>query len=158
MIHTAGDCLPMFARSYLFAIVAMLLTACTNVHTAHDPAVDLTRFHCFYVERRLGDDRRLDEHIVQELRRLGYEASSGPLTMKPDGIDAVVAYTDRWAWDFKSYLIELNIEVRDARTDKLVTTGRYYQPSMKTHPPAAMIRKIFSRLFTTAAPPAKTSS
>lgn len=130
-----------------------ILAGCSTVTSRRDPNVDLGRFRRFFVERRLGDDRRLDELIVQQLQRLGREASSGPLTMKPEGIDAIVSYTDRWEWDFKSYLIELNLAVRDGRTDKLVTVARYYQPSMKTKPPAEMIREMLTPLFAAEAKP-----
>lgn len=67
--------------------------------------------------------------------------------MQPAGIDAYVTYTDRWAWDFKTYLIELTVEVRDARTQKLLATARYYQPSITTKAPAEMIREIISPFF-----------
>lgn len=134
--------------------VLAVFAGCSSVTTRSDPKVDLARFRRFYVERRLGDDHRLDELIVHQLQLLGREASSGPLTMKPDGIDAIVTYADRWEWDFKTYLIELNLEVRDGRTDKLFTVARYYQPSLKTRPPAEMIREILTPLFQTDAKPA----
>lgn len=129
-------------------------TGCaSNVSVHRDPQVDLTRYHRFYVERRLGDDHHLDELIVVELRRLGHEAWSGPLTMKPEGIDAVITYADRWTWDFKNYLIELSVEAHDARSDKLLTTGRYYQPSVTTKAPAEMIREMLQPLFGPARQP-----
>lgn len=141
-------------RLCLFGVV-VLLTACSNVSTQRDPGADLARLHHFYVERRLGDDHHLDEHIVQELQTLGLEASSGPLTMKPDGVDAIVSYTDRWAWDFKTYLIELNLEVRDAHSGKVLTTGRFYQPSITTKSPPEMIREMLQPLFGPRAKPLK---
>jgi lysyl-tRNA synthetase class I len=107
----------------------------------------LARVHRFYVERRFGDDHHLDEYIVQELRREGHEATSGPLTMKPDGVDAIVTYADRWAWDFKNYLVELTLEVRNARTDQVLTTGRSYQPSITAKTPPQVIREILTPLF-----------
>ncbi|HEX2854888.1 MAG TPA: hypothetical protein VHO24_16765 [Opitutaceae bacterium] len=140
---------------FLFCCAVLLLAGCSSVTTRSDPKADLTRFRRFYVERRLGDDHRIDELIVQQLQNLGREASSGPLTMKPEGIDAIVTYTDRWEWDFKTYLIELNLAVRDGRNDKLVTVARYYQPSLKTRPPAEMIREILTPLFPAGDKPAK---
>jgi hypothetical protein len=130
--------------------MALALTGCANVTSQRNPAINLARYQRFYVERRLADNQRLDELIVQELQRLGREATSGPLTMKPDGVDAIVTYSDRWAWDFKTYLIELNLEIRDARTDKPIMVGRFYQPSVSTKSPPEMIRALIARHFTTA--------
>lgn len=146
------------ARSFgifLLCFATALFAGCADVTTRSDPQVDLTRFRRFYVERRLGDDHRIDELIVHQLQLLGREASSGPLTMKPEGMDAIVTYTDRWEWDFKTYLIELNITVRNARTDKPVSFARYYQPSLKTKPPAEMIRDILTPLFPSESTPAR---
>jgi hypothetical protein len=140
----------------LWIVVALVaLAGCANVTSHRNPAVDLGRYQRFYVERRLADNQRLDELIVQELRRLGREATNGPLTMKPDGIDAIVTYTDRWAWDFKTYLIELNIEMRDARTNKSIMVGRFYQPSMRTKSPPDMIHELLAPHFASNIKPAR---
>ena len=92
----------------------------------------------------LSPDARVD---VAELKRLGREASSGPLTMMPENADAVLTYADRWEWDFKDYLIELNLELHTARTHKKLADGRYYQPSLKTKTPAAVIQELLVPLF-----------
>jgi hypothetical protein len=125
-------------------LVCALAAGCSSVTTHRQPGADLARYHRFYVVRLLTDNHHLDEQIVQELQRLGREASSGPFTMKPDNVDALVTYTDRWEWDFKTYLIDLNIEVRDARTDKPLASGRFYQPSARTQAPAEMIRQLLA--------------
>ena len=148
-----GFPLPALA-AWLFPL-CLALAGCADVSVHHDPKADLSRYRRFYVERRLGDDHHLDELLVQELRDLGREATSGPLTMRPDGVDASVTYTDRWAWDFKTYLIEFNFEVRDARTDKLLTTGRYYQPTLRSKAPVEMIRELLTPLFGRGTSPAK---
>lgn len=135
-------------RLLVLLLVALTIAGgCSSVSTHRAPSVDLDRYKKFFVERRLNDNHSLDALIVAELRHLGRTAYSGPLTMKPDDTDAVVTYNDRWAWDFKNYLIELNIDVRDARNDKPLTTGRYYQPSITTKNPPEMIRDILQPLF-----------
>ena len=53
-----------------------------------------------------------DGLLVAELRRLGREASSGPMTMMPQNTEAVLTYDARWEWNFKTYLVELNLELR----------------------------------------------
>lgn len=134
-------------RAFAFSLLALALAGCTSVSSNRNPAVDLSRYHSFFVEHLLTDNHRIDEQIVAELRSLGREATSGPLTMKPDHADAIVTYNDRWAEDFKKYLIDLHIDIRDARTDKPLTVGRYYQPSILTKQPAAMIHEILAPIF-----------
>jgi hypothetical protein len=136
------------SRSFsFFALAALwvLLTGCSSFSTRK--VVDLAPFKRVYVEHRLTDDRRLDEMIAAELNRLGYEASFGPLTMMPDGADAVLTYEDRWEWDFKSYLIEFNVEVRTARTKKKLADGRFYQPTPNSKTPAEVVSKVLTPLF-----------
>ena len=133
------------------AIVLLLATAlfssCSSLSTRS--VVDLAPFKRIYVVHRLTDDHRLDELFVRELTSLGHEASSGPITMMPENAEAVLTYTDRWEWDFKSYLIELAIELRTARSDKKLADGRYYQPSLKTKAPAEVIHDVLAPLFPT---------
>ncbi len=139
-------------RALAFLLLAFALAGCSSVSSERNPTVDLSRYQRFFVERLLTDNHRIDEQIVAELQRLGREASSGPLTMKPDNTDAIVRYNDRWAEDFKKYLIDLHIDIRDARTDKPLTIGRYYQPSIVTKAPAAMIHEILAPLFASGKP------
>ena len=109
--------------------------------------MSLAPFKRIFVERRLTDDHHIDALFVQELRRLGHDASSGPLTMLPENTDAVLTYADRWEWDFKTYLIELTIELHTARTEKKLADGRYYAPSPKAHPPAVVVHDLLASLF-----------
>ena len=129
----------------VFLAATLMIAGCSSVETRK--VLDLSPFKRLYVERQLNDDRRIDEQIVEELRRLGYDASCGHLTMMPEKIDAVLTYDARWEWDFKSYLIELNVTVRTARTDKKLADGRYYQPTPVSKPPADVIREVLAPLF-----------
>ena len=121
------------------------LTGCSSLDT-HATA-KLGDYHHVFVEHRLTDNHRIDELIVAELRAHGFDASSGPLTMLPDGVDAIVTYEDRWQWDFKSYLIELKIEVRANFTGKPLAAGRYHQASAYTKSPAEVVRDILDPLL-----------
>lgn len=131
--------------SLALASLLLVLTGCASVETR--TVVDLSRFNKIYVEHRLTDDRHVDEMIVKELTRLGYQASHGPLTMLPDHTDAVLTYEDRWEWDFKTYLIELTVNVRTARTNKKLADGRFYQPTPNMKPPAEVVSKVIVPLF-----------
>jgi lysyl-tRNA synthetase class I len=129
----------------LLAVCVLLFSGCASIETRK--VVDLSQFKKIYVEHRLTDDRRVDEMIVQELTKLGYQASRGPLTMLPDHTDAVLTYEDRWEWDFKTYLIEFNVTVRTARTNKKLADGRYYQPTPNSKAPAEVVSKVITPLF-----------
>ena len=126
-------------------LVLLALAGCTS--TATRKVIDLAPFKHVFVERRLTDDHHLDEIIVQELNHLGYEASSGPLTMLPEKSDAIVTYTDRWAWDFKTYWIDFKVEVRTARTSKKLADGDYNQPTLNPKSPEEVVRRVLEPLF-----------
>ena len=129
----------------VIALALPLLSGCSSVSARK--VVALERFQRIYVEQRTNDNHRLDELIVAELKRHGRDASSGPLTMMPDDTQAVVTYDARWEWDFKTYLIELNLEMFAAHPRKKVADGRYYQPSIKTKTAAEAVREILTALF-----------
>lgn len=150
--YTAKSVLPFLLGVALFLFGA----GCSTLITNRDPRSDFGKAKRVYVENRLGDDHAIDEMIVAVLRKLGYEASSGPLTMKPENVDVLVFYDDRWTWDFKKYLIALNITVKDARRGTTIGTGEYYRPSPFSKAPAAMVEEVLIPLFKT--PPAGTAS
>ena len=127
-------------------IAALLFTGCSTALSTRK-ATDLARFKRIYVESRLSDNNRIDEKIATELRTLGADASFGVPTMLPEGVDAIVSYEDRWQWDFKDYMIEIKIDLREARSNKPVATGSYYQASLKTKSSEEVIRLILTPLF-----------
>lgn len=130
----------------LLSFLALAGAGCTTAVSARK-VVPLDRFQRIYVEQRLNDNHRLDELFVAELRRMGRDASSGPLTMMPEKIDALLTYDARWEWDFKNYLIELNLELHTVHPRKKLADARYYQPSIKTKPPVEVVREVIDRLF-----------
>ena len=130
-----------------FLSFALLLAGCASIHTELTPHADLGKFKRFFVEHRLADNHHIDDLIVADLRSRGLSASDGPLTMLSDDAEAVITYEDDWTWDFKSYLIELRIAVRRARTDEPLAAGTYRQPSPITKSPPAVVHEILDRLF-----------
>ena len=126
---------------------ALLLPACASFNIHREPGANLTSLKKIYVEHRLADGRGLDLVIAHELQRLGYDASSGPMTMMPDHVEAVVSYVDRWTWDFSSYMIELDIEVSDPRTSKILATVRYFRPAVAGKSPEEMVQAVIDPLF-----------
>lgn len=136
----------MKAIVFLLPLLA-LCAGCSSVSVQKAPNVDLTKFHRVFVEQRLNENNHLNEMMVDELRRLGREASTGPMTMMPEDTDAVLSYDARWTWDFRTYLIELNVGLRTARTGKRLAEGRYYQPSVRPRAPDVVVRDIITKMF-----------
>ena len=129
------------------AACALVLTGCSTALSVHK-AVDLSSYRRIYVESRLSDNHRLDAKIADALNALGLEATYGVPTMRPEkGIDAIISYEDRWQWDFKDYMIQIKIDVRDVRKNQPLATGSYYQASVKTKSAEEVVRLIVTPLF-----------
>jgi hypothetical protein len=136
-------------KAHLLLLIALSLCASctTTVAVRKAPTIDLRRFHRLFVEQPFNENHHLDEIMAEELRKLGYEASSGPLTMMPENTEAVVSYHAQWAGDFFIYLIDLNVSVYTAHTNKPLGEGRYYQPTVRTKTPEKVVHELFPRLF-----------
>jgi hypothetical protein len=135
-------------RALLFSFLALvipLLAGCSSVSARKVVALD--RFQRIFVEARLNDNDHIDELFVTELRRLGRDASSGPLTMMPEKTEVLLTYDARWQWDFKTYLIELNAELHTVYPRKKLADARYYQPTLRTKTPAQVVHEMVEALF-----------
>ena len=132
---------------FVSSLLAILLSAGCLTSASARKVMPLDRFERIFVERRLNENNHLDELFVAELRRLGHEASSGPMTMMPEKTDAVLTYDARWQWDFRTYLIELNFELHSVHPRKKIADARYHQPSIRTKPPDAIIHELLGKLF-----------
>jgi hypothetical protein len=134
-------------KSFPLLVLTLWLTACSNLSIQREAGANVTRFQKIYVEHRLADGRGIDQLIVRELQRLGYEASSGPLTMTPTDTEAIVTYEDEWNWDFTLYMIDLSVEVRNARTGQVLADAHYDHPAMRGKSPAGMVQTTIDPLF-----------
>ena len=130
-----------------FLLVLGFLAGCSSVDTLTAPKVDLTKYRRVYVEARLNDNNGIDQRIANELTRLGYTASSGPLTLMPEDTELVVTYDARWEWDFRQYLIELRIGVRPAQDFTVLANGRYFHPGITSKTPDAMVQELLAPMF-----------
>ncbi len=140
----------------LLLLAVLSLSACSSFSTRSAPSVPPKRIDHIFVDHRLSDGRHLDKLIAAELRRRGYDADSGPSTMMPVGEDAIVSYQDTWTFDFTTYLIELDVTVRDARSGVEIATGRYFHPSVTGTNPTRMVAKVLDQIFQPHVPPVTT--
>lgn len=138
----------MFIRILILAaMVAFAASGCSSLSTA-GARTDLAKASRVFVEQRDNDNHGIDRALVAELRALGYTAESGPLTMMPERTHLVVTYETREEWDFRAYLIELNVAVRPADDyHRVVATGRYFRPTLRKKEPAEMVREVVAKLF-----------
>ncbi len=135
-------------KAFLLAVILLpFLAGCSSLSSHKNPAVKLGDFQRFHVEKRLSDDRGIDTLIARELQRRGFEVTQGFLTMMPDNAQVIVSYDDRWAWDFRTYLVELNIAAVDANRKKLIATGTYRVPGPLSRDPELMITEILDSFF-----------
>lgn len=125
---------------------ALVLTGCSTALSVRK-AVSLAPYKRIYVESRLSDNHRLDEQLANELKTYGVDATFGVPTMRPDKVDAIMTYEDRWQWDFKDYLIDMQIDLRETRGNKPLATGHYHQAGITTKTSAEVIHLILQPLF-----------
>jgi hypothetical protein len=101
----------------------------------------------FFVQNHGKDERRLDRTIAGELSKRGLTATSGFATDRPQKVDVLIVYEDRWQWDMTNYLIDMRIDLRDPTTNVLLATGSSYQTSLARMDPDKVISKIMGGMF-----------
>ena len=131
----------------LLMVILLGLVGCASVETAFDIPTDLRAFKRVYVQSSQNDSNHLDALIANELKRLGYEASYGVRTMMPDDSQLVVLYESQWNWDFHTYLIQLDVTVREVRTEKQLGHGRIFHAGITTNSPEQMVTGVLNPMF-----------
>ena len=96
-----------------FALCLGLFAGCTSLERSVAPGRDPAALHEVFVATNLNDNHGLARRIAAALRARGLRAEAGPLTMLPEGAEAVVHYQDNWAWDFGEHLIHLSLTLSD---------------------------------------------
>jgi len=132
----------------LVALLALLASGCATKPTAQRSSdLNLAQFHRIYVETRLNDNHAIDAKIAAELRRRGFAASHGHLTMMPEDTEVLITYDARWTWDFRSYLIELHMSVNTAKTHKPIANGHLRQLGLRPKPPETLITRLLNQFL-----------
>jgi hypothetical protein len=127
--------------------IVLLLAGCAEFNSRVTPSAKLGGYQHIFVQHSLADGRGLDGIIAQELRRLGYDAAAGPLTLMPKNTELVLLYQDRWSWDFTTYMIELNMQVMTAHSGRMLAEAHTFRPSLVGHPPVQLIDQILDNWF-----------
>jgi hypothetical protein len=135
-------------RTLIFLAASALFAGCAHINTRVLPEANISGYKHIFVEHRLADSFGVADEIARQLQVMGYDAAAGATTMMPAGEDLIVSYDDMWTWDFNSYMIEIDVQVRAARGGRILAVGHYFRPSMVFgHPPADMIHELLVKLF-----------
>ena len=136
------------SKALLVLAGALILCGCAHLTTRALPNANVGRYKHIFVEHRLADSYGIADEMARQLAEMGYDASAGALTMMPNDAELIVSYEDMWTWDFNTYMIELDVQVRSARTDKILAVGHYFRPAMVFgRPPSSMIHDLLAKLF-----------
>ena len=129
-----------------------LCSGCASSYRWKDPAARFQNRKHFYVETEPSDGKQLHLAIANELRALGYNVSSGHLTMIPKDADTLVTFQSRWEWDFTTYLIQLDIQVRDVNSGKILASSSYHRPAIGGTSTTTLIQRVLGAIFTKKTP------
>ena len=140
----------LFAAAALL-VVFLLSTGCSHqINAAVEPGVDMSRVRSYYVVRPEASD--VVTAIENDLKGRGFAVTTGPESSTPATADCKVIAHDKWMWDITMYLLEVKIDMVDARTGALLALGRCYRTSTVRKSPKLMVKEITDKIFAPAAP------
>lgn len=123
--------------------MALLLAGCSSYVARVDPGRNLRTYQRYFVKTNLNDNHGIDARIARALQARGFQADYGHLTMLPRGTQAIVTFDDQWAWDFKTHLRYLRLEVQDARSEQACAAATFNGPAALT----ASLDDVIDRLL-----------
>ena len=139
---------PRLLASLLILGCAAFLSGCvTQLNADVTPGTNLNAARKFYVVHLPQDERGIDGLIADRLNTMGKQATHGEKAKVPDDVDAVVTYQDKWMWDITMYMIELNIQLRQPKTDMALATGHSLRTSLVRKSPPEMVEEVLSQIF-----------
>lgn len=130
----------------VLAMLALLTTGCANRATAKiDPNARLDTIKTMHVVKIPDETANISTMIADKLRTKGYQVSSS--TEKPQNVDAIVTYVDRWMWDITMYLLELTVTIRDGKTEFPLATGNSLHGSLTRLSAQEMVDEVMGNIF-----------
>jgi hypothetical protein len=131
----------------ILSIVTSLTTGCANHATGNIyPSANLSALKKMYVKHYADDNAAVNVRIADKLREQGVIVTTGD-GEPPTDIDAVVTYVDRWMWDFTMYMLELTIDIRDAKSQALLASGNSLHSSLTRKSPAEMVSEVVNSIY-----------
>lgn len=119
------------------------------------PGVSLANLHTFYVRKLPQDGRGIERLISDRLNTLGKSSTYGTDALPAKPVDAVVTYQDRWIWDITMYMLELNIQFRDPKSEVQLASGHSMRTSLVRRSPEEMVDEVLRRMLGITPAPVK---
>ena len=125
---------------------SLMIGGCSGkVSGGPESGADVGRYRSFHVVTAEKSD--VANAIEKELTSRGFTASKGSASSAPPGAEAKVLFDDKWVWDMTMYLLEVKIDVVDARTGALVGSGRSHRTSMARKSAPYMVKEVMDKIF-----------
>lgn len=137
-------------RSILFIVVLTTVFSGCAIHSSQAklvPNANSIVKKNFYVIHSNGDKRNLHEQIADILVQKGFNATSGKKEDIPSIVDVLVTYEDRWMWDLSNYLIQLDIQFRNAKNEYPFVVGETIRTSLIRKNPSAMAEETINQML-----------
>ena len=131
----------------ILSVVLLGLSGCFSANSVVTMQADLRSYRRIYVQSAQNDSSHLDQLVANELLRLGYEASAGVRTMMPTNTQLVLTYESQWTWDFRTYLIQLDVTMRDVSTEKQIGKGMVFHSGVMHKSPEKMVAELLAPFF-----------
>lgn len=124
-----------------------MLSGCASMQSTQTPGADLTQLKSFHVQAHPDDDGEVGRVISDQLKLLGYKSTYGLDEPPASTVDATLTYQDKWTWDITMYLLQLDIQILDAKTKKLIASGTIRRPSLQRQRPETMANEILRKIL-----------
>lgn len=127
----------------------LLTTGCAVNHATASlsPGTDLGSYKSIYVVKQPKDKAGIDTLIADDLKKRGYQVTQGPELTTPYQADVAVTYVDKWMWDITMYLLELTVNIRDAKSGFPVAVGNSLHTSLTRKSPPEMVTEVMDNIF-----------
>lgn len=137
-----------FSKLVICLFIISFFSGCiVDLRSLQIPGSDISSINRLYIVHFEPDKRNLHDVIRDELIEMGFKADSGPGSKIPNDIDAIVTYEDRWHWDLGNYMLQLNIEIRNPKTNYPIAIGESIRTSGARKNPDKMAREVLESIF-----------
>lgn len=138
-----------FISTVILAIGLISLTGCSSSKRSATimPGSNLGAAKSYYVVHYSSDNAKVNELIRDNLIARGYQATTGDAHATPTGVDAILTYQDKWMWDITMYMLQLDMQIRDPKTDIPMATGMAMHTSLARRSPKEMAREVLDEIY-----------